>query len=243
MNLPLLKILGHEIAKSNWSKLNKQVFWSACTIAFFGSCRMGELLPLTETKIDPFVTLLWKDIKVKSDSCIIHLKSPKSRQPGGEFIDLFTFSDTSCCPVAAIKFLQSLISIQRNFDWPVFTFDSGIFLTKAKFNQTIKLLLANSFQHDSFISSHSFRQGIPSALAKFPDMVKDNHIMGWGRWCSDAYLSYTKLKSDQKNVFLTKSCMCLIKKFLHALSLCILAGTNIRVFWYYISFLDLPTNK
>jgi hypothetical protein len=37
MTLPLLKILGHQIAKSNFSKWDRQVIWAACTVAFFGS--------------------------------------------------------------------------------------------------------------------------------------------------------------------------------------------------------------
>ncbi len=48
MTLPLLKLLGHEIAHSSWSKHNKQVYWTACTTAFFGSFRFGEILAPSE---------------------------------------------------------------------------------------------------------------------------------------------------------------------------------------------------
>jgi hypothetical protein len=48
MTLPLLKILGHEIAKSSWSSDSKRVFWSACCLAFFGSFRMCEILMSSE---------------------------------------------------------------------------------------------------------------------------------------------------------------------------------------------------
>ena len=44
MTLPLLKILGNEIAKVDWEDNSKQVVWSVFTLAFFGSFRMGELL-------------------------------------------------------------------------------------------------------------------------------------------------------------------------------------------------------
>jgi len=50
MSFDLLKILGHEIAMSNWSKRNKQVIWTAAVIAFFGSCRIDELLANTVAK-------------------------------------------------------------------------------------------------------------------------------------------------------------------------------------------------
>ena len=44
MTLDTLKILGHEIAKTNWDTMNKQVVWAASCLAFFGSCRIGEIL-------------------------------------------------------------------------------------------------------------------------------------------------------------------------------------------------------
>jgi hypothetical protein len=48
------------------------------------------------------------------------------------------------------------------------------------------------------LACHSFRGGIPSALASHPELAKDNHIMGWGRWSSSAYLIYTRLRLSQK---------------------------------------------
>jgi hypothetical protein len=48
------------------------------------------------------------------------------------------------------------------------------------------------------LACHSFRGGIPSALASFPEIANDNHVMGWGRWSSSAYLLYTRLKLSQK---------------------------------------------
>ncbi len=42
MTLSCLKILGHEIAKANWSTLIKSVYWAACTVAFFSSFADGR---------------------------------------------------------------------------------------------------------------------------------------------------------------------------------------------------------
>ncbi len=78
MSIPLLKLIGNEIACAAWSKVNKQVLWVACTVAFFGSCRMGELLCSKEGSFDPFTTLLWRDLTIRNDSITIHIKSPKS---------------------------------------------------------------------------------------------------------------------------------------------------------------------
>ena len=53
MSLPLLKLLGHEIAKADWTPENKAVVWSACTTAFFGSLRMGEILAKSPSSFNP----------------------------------------------------------------------------------------------------------------------------------------------------------------------------------------------
>ena len=212
MSLPLLKILGNEIARSNWSKFNKQVFWSTCMVAFFGSCRLGELLSENENSFDPFTSLLWENITFRKGSLTIHIRSPKSRASQGEFIDLFESHIVNCCPVKSLSLLKSLLFRNYNAKLPVFMFDSGKLLTKQKFNSTIRGLLAARFGPKSNqISCHSFRQGIPSLLAKYPELVNDSHIMGWGRWCSDAYLSYTKLKIDQKKCIFSKILMLLNK--------------------------------
>ena len=82
---------------------------------------------------------------------------------------------------------------------PVFMFKNGSLLTKNIFNEKVRNLLKGPLgEAGKNFSGHSFRAGIPSALAKYPELVSDNHIMGWGRWGSAAYISYTRLKNDQK---------------------------------------------
>jgi len=63
MSLPLLKILGHALAKKDWTENSKQVVWGAATLAFFGSLRCGEILPQNESSCSPPDTLLWGDLK------------------------------------------------------------------------------------------------------------------------------------------------------------------------------------
>jgi hypothetical protein len=50
------------------------------------------------------------------------------------------------------------------------------------------------------LSGHSFRAGIPATVAKYPGVGREKEIMGWGRWDSKAYQSYTRLKPHQKEV-------------------------------------------
>ena len=78
MNIYLLDILGDRISALGWSVLSKQVLWTACTISFFTSCRMGELLPLHEKLFDQKTTLLWGNVKFISDNEIL-IRIPYSK--------------------------------------------------------------------------------------------------------------------------------------------------------------------
>ena len=123
MTLPLLKILGNEIAKSDWESNSKQVVWSAFTLAFFGSFRMGELLSPQENSFSPKDTLLWKDVKFLSPShIIVHIKTPKSRLPDGEFVDIFEFGGHNVCPVKVLARLRDSMYVDQDSpfrpSWP-----------------------------------------------------------------------------------------------------------------------------
>ena len=199
MTLALLRVLGHELSISGWSENSKQVVWGAFTLAFFGSFRLGEILPQNENAFCPEDTLLWEDIKfVSEDHILIHLKTPKSRQPEGEFVDIFNFEGFGVCPVKALKRLKSSLTCCQ-LSSPVFSFSSGTFLSRRKVNE-ILLNFRTPYigEEAAHVTGHSFRAAIPAVLAKFPEVASSSDIMGWGRWRSEAYLSYTRLKTDQK---------------------------------------------
>lgn len=205
MTLPLLKILGNEISLTNWTAESKQIFWTVSCIAFFGSFRMGELLNNTITKVDLATTLLWQDISFNGKSWLIHVKAPKSRTQGGEYIDIFPFPNHNCCPAAAMKKWKEISKHSNKLTNPVFMLNNGCCLTLKNFNETIRNLLCFRLGDScKNISGHSFRAGIPSALAKKPELASDTQIMGWGRWCSPAYQAYTRLKLDQKKTLFEK---------------------------------------
>ena len=199
MTLPLLKLLGHEIAKTNWGENSKQTVWTAFTLAFFGSFRMGEILPQQETSFSPKDTLLWGDIKfLEKNHILIHIKTPKSRLPQGEFVDIFSFPGHNACPVAALVAHRNSQSSPSPSS-PVFTFQNGTNLTKKAVNDILPQLLQQHLGPEAKnISGHSFRAAIPAILASHPEEANSSDIMGWGRWKSEAYQSYTRLKLDQK---------------------------------------------
>ena len=144
MTLETLKILGHKIALLEWNFLSKQIIWTTCCIACFGSCRIGELLCQSEKNFDPFTTLLWSDVKRNGEGWLIHIKSPKSRTAGEEYIDIFSFPGHNCCPVKALNVLEKNLDLNQHKVEPVFKFENGILLTKPMFNKIAKSLLTES---------------------------------------------------------------------------------------------------
>jgi hypothetical protein len=201
---PLLKVLCHQIASANWSKHNKQVFWTALTVAFFGSMRFGELLAPHQNQFNCKETLVWEDISFQNDSVIINIKVPKTRISKGEFVDLFEIPDQRFCPVRALRALKQM-SKNSCDKIPVFMFDNGVFLTNEKLNTTLHSLLTPLIGEAAYqYSGHSFRAALPSALASCPDIAADSQIKQWGRWSSDCFKLYTRLKYKQKHYIFQK---------------------------------------
>ncbi len=203
MTLQLLKILVHAIAKASWSENSKLVLWTACVTAFFGSFRFGEILAGKRNEYNPMETLIWSDISFNSEnSVLIHVKLDKNRNIQGSYIDIFKFEGHNCCPYAALKKLKDS---QENRNKPVFQFSNGNLLTAKVLNDTIRNLLKPIIGEQAMqISGHSFRAALPSAMANDPAATNDRDIKQWGRWSSDSYLLYTRLKLKQKETLFKK---------------------------------------
>jgi len=197
MTLPLLKIMGHEIAKKNWDKDTKVVVWSAMCTAFFGSFRLGELLSKKDFEFNSADTLLWGDVKFMADNSIqIKNKISKVRTPGGEKISIFAFPG-HCCPVAALKKLKNLSENSNNS--PVFKFSSGKLFTNKNFNVITADCLSPYFGSKAkHYSGYSFRAGLPSALAGCFSLSSEKAIKKWGRWNSNCFEKYTRLNHEAK---------------------------------------------
>jgi hypothetical protein len=208
MNLPALLVLGHKIGCNNWNPISKQIVWTACTVAFFTSVRMGEIVPQFSYTYDKKCTLLWKHvIDINNDEMLLKIPYTKTKGLLGENIDLFSFNDYDCCPVKALRSLRSLLKQEGKFctDSPVFTFGSGKFLTTSKINEVLKDLLSDIMDSESSkISCHSFRAAIPTSLANYPDKTYISDIKEWGRWNSDSYKLYTRLDRNKKKCLFRK---------------------------------------
>ncbi len=56
----------------------------------------------------------------------------------------------------------------------------------------------------ALIQGHSFRAAIPSAMANNPDMASVEDLKSWGRWSSDSFRLYTRLKLKKKRLIFNK---------------------------------------
>jgi hypothetical protein len=82
---------------------------------------------------------------------------------------------------------------------PVFAFSSGKLLTVRKLNEVLELLLRPHLgSQAAHIQSHSFRAAIPAAMADNPALANEEDLKSWGRWNSDSFKLYTRLKLSKK---------------------------------------------
>jgi hypothetical protein len=84
-------------------------------------------------------------------------------------------------------------------------FPEGHCLTLSCMNTLIKLLLYPVIgEYANYLSCHSFRGAIPSALGKMLGKDGGEETKDWGRWSSSAYLLYSRLKLDRKKAIFDK---------------------------------------
>ncbi len=177
ISLALLRKIGSEIAKSKYSKKDKQVFWASCTTAFWGSFRMGEILAKNKNGIDR-ESLTWKDVIMKKDYASVKIKRPKVNK-GTDIVSLFAVDGLKCCPIRALKKLAELKGVG---DESLFTLENGELLTQKVFTKHLKIW----------------------ALPHRPDIVSEEDIKIWGRWSSEAFEIYAKKSVQTKRIIFEK---------------------------------------
>ena len=212
INIHMLQILGHRISQLDWSKHSKQVYWTACTVSFYTSCRMGELLCEQEWENSNKTVLTWKNVKFVNDKeCMVYIPYVKTKGFEGKILDIFPIENNSTCPAKALAKLCSLSEVgKKDLDSPVFTFKSGKGLTTKKFNEIIKKLLYDFEDDFHKISGHSFRAGIPTALANHPHKSEIADIMEWGGWeGKESFRTYAKQDRGKKRAIFNRVLKCL----------------------------------
>jgi hypothetical protein len=118
-------------------------------------------------------------------------------------VDLFEIKNSTFCPFSSLKSLAVKRALEIEKDFPVFQFANGVNLSPKVFTSTVVSLLERHIGGAAKnFSGHSFRAAIPSALANSPSLASDSDIMLWGRWSSESYKAYVRLKPNaRKEIF------------------------------------------
>jgi hypothetical protein len=207
VSFSLLRLLVHQVGKSDWSLYKKCKVWAAYLLGFFGAMRVGEILPSSKKGFDPRSVLLWKDLKFPADGTMrVKVKSPKVTTPGGDEIVLFSYPRKGMCPIEAIKSLQSEAERLglREEGMPIFREETGENWIRAHYQKDLESLMkrVGVLKEGEQVTGHSFRSGIASLLASSPSTQHVEALKEWGRWRSSAYQSYTRHHvSSRRRIF------------------------------------------
>ena len=200
----VMALLKNEIKISTLHRELKLLIWSVATLAFSGAFRIHELLSRTEGTFDPLYTLLARDLTLRSlhvqkdkiKILQVRLKSEKTDRVGADTIVDVYRSDGPLCPVRAYK---KWVNLRK--DWgstmPAFMDNHGKPLTGKKLNFYLKQFLGKHLDYKrGSITSHSFRAGLTSLVAKLG--FTELEIQALGRWSSEAYSAYIKLPRTRR---------------------------------------------
>lgn len=197
--LPITPTILHQI-KQVWSQDNANtdliMLWAACTTAFFGFFRMGELTVPSPTAFDPSTHLTMQDIAIdKRDSpslVQIHLKVSKTDQERKGVSIFIGKTGDDICPVAA---LTAYLATQNRSEGPLFQFKDRTPLTKDKFIQHVRAALSVAGYDPSLYAGHSFRIGAATTAAERG--IEDSTIKALGRWKSEAFQTYIRIPREK----------------------------------------------
>ena len=208
MTFSCLELLGHGLTKQGLNDYDLLSIWTACTLGFWGSFRMSEILPSGEKPNQTCNALTWSKIfKPKSNQLTISIKFPKSMKHGSsDAVNIFRYMDKNYCPVTQLCSLYNSTRNIREFNAEdlVFRLQSGSLLTMTILNKILRNVMSEFFDGNHSFSCHSFRAGVPALMASQPHLFKEEEIKVTGRWSSDAYLSYTRLSGISREIALSK---------------------------------------
>ena len=160
---------------------------SAFTLAFYGFLRSSKFMPPSTTQFNPLVHLCFTDVFFTSEGCLtLYLKSSKT--------DLYRQGCSlliapSLRPVCAVLALGKYLSLRPvSGTSPLYVFQFGAFLTKAKVTLTHRTLLQRLSVPTELYASHSFRiaAATKAAEAGLPPWL----IQTPGRWSSNCFTLY-----------------------------------------------------
>ena len=186
--------------KAHWSVQpidhTKIMLWAACTMAFFGFFRMGELTIPSAAAFNPAIHLTPADVAIdkrENPSLIqVQLKASKTDQLRRGVSIFIGKTGDNICPVAAIS---AYLAVRGADGGPFFRFPTGEPLTKENFTKHVRAALTSCGFNPALYAGHSFRIGAATTAAERG--IEDSTIKALGRWKSDAFQAYIKIPREK----------------------------------------------
>lgn len=191
ITLHLLNLFYHLLNVKYTDNKDSLMVWAAMTLAFFGFLRISELT--CDSNFNPERHLTITDLvfmpKSSPKYMLVRLKVSRTdpfRQ--GQTI-VIGRTNSNLCPISAmLAYLESRTPFPTT--GPLFSYESGSFLTREKLTSETRLLLSKGGLNSSEFAGHSFRIGAATtaASANLPPWL----IKVLGRWSSDCFERYIK---------------------------------------------------
>ena len=193
---PLLLLKMKAAWEASAASFDTKMLWAASCLCFFAFLRAGEMTVPTETAYDPAVHLGVLDLAVDDaaqPTCLrLTIKQSKT-DPFRKGVNLYVGrGQVNLCPVAAVL---GFLNVRGSTPGPLFVFEDGRPLTRARFAQEVRAALSAAGVDQSKYCSHSFRIGAATTAAA--KGIEDSVIQTLGRWQSAAYLRYVRIPRQQ----------------------------------------------
>ena len=190
VTMTLLRQIKEELARApDILPSDKLMLWSAFTLAFYGFLRSSEFTAPSATQFNQLVHLSNTDVSFTPEGCLtLHLKSSKTDPYRQGCSLLIAPSHHSVCAVRALRKYLALHPTRGAS--PLYVFESGHYLTRAKVTTILRTLLQRLGISTELYASHSFRIGAATSAAEvgLPPWL----IQTLGRWSSNCFTLYIR---------------------------------------------------
>ncbi|OWA52370.1 hypothetical protein BV898_16825 [Hypsibius exemplaris] len=201
ITLNILRLIKNRLSSSQLSPYCQQLYWTACTFAFFGFLRVGEFCTSSQTTTRASDhTLLSRHASLRPDgSLCLLLPHSKTDPTGTGQTIILSPTHRSVCPVTAFRnFIRLRRQLQASStSLPLFIFPDGSFLSRSVFSSALKRFLCN-LPNSHLYSTHSFRIGAATIAAEA--LSSDTTIQKAGRWKSATYRGYIRTSSPNRRI-------------------------------------------
>lgn len=190
----ILKDIVGLLSKGFLSPFLDTMMIAVCQLAFFGFLRCGEFTLKCSNELDNCILLSDVYVDTKQSFYVLSLKVSKT-DPFRQGVKIFIFENVTIKPVQSmIKYIRLRQIQNANEKSVLFVDDTGVPLTRSKFIEYFRHILASLGINDSNYCGHSFRIGAATTAAAAG--IEDHLIQTLGRWSSNCYTRYIRTSQE-----------------------------------------------